>query len=475
MKPLHFVLLLPLLLTGSCARAASPGAPAASPLSSVLIQDVPHVPQKPDFCGEACVEMWLGKLGKPGDQDWVFDQSGLDPTLGRGAYSRELAQALERIGFRAGRGWYPVRADDAGELHARFRELHEDLTRGVPSIVCMHSHDGPDATEHFRLILGYDAKTDEIVYHEPAAERAGAYRQMPRALFLKLWPLKYEPTRWTVIRFRLEPGDLRRGEASKTPTPADYAQHVMALKAKLPPGFHVAITPPFVVIGDSGPESVRRWARGTVSWAVEKLKARYFEHDPGEILDVWLFKDNASYRKHTRELFGDEPETPYGYYSPEHRALIMNIATGGGTLVHEIVHPYVRANFPEAPAWLNEGLGSLYEQSSEEGGHIVGLTNWRLEGLQNAIRARRVPSFRALTGGGDRDFYSRATSYAHARYLLYYLQEKGLLVDFYKRFHAARREDPTGYRTLQAVLGEADMADFQRRWEAWVLTLKFGG
>jgi len=28
-------------------------------------------------------------------------------------------------------------------------------------------------------------------------------------------------------------------------------------------------------------------------------------------------------------------------------------------LVHEIVHPFMRANFPECPAWFNEGLASL--------------------------------------------------------------------------------------------------------------------
>ena len=37
---------------------------AAGPmnLKSVLIKDVPHVTQKPDFCGEACAEMFLTKL-----------------------------------------------------------------------------------------------------------------------------------------------------------------------------------------------------------------------------------------------------------------------------------------------------------------------------------------------------------------------------------------------------------------------------
>src|SRR4051794_7898570 len=74
----------------------------AAELKSVLIRDVPHVKQKPDFCGEACAEMYLRKLNVPVDQDYVFDQSGLDPTLGRGCYTRELAQALGRIGFATG-------------------------------------------------------------------------------------------------------------------------------------------------------------------------------------------------------------------------------------------------------------------------------------------------------------------------------------------------------------------------------------
>ena len=53
----------------------------------------------------------------------------------------------------------------------------------------------------------------------------------------------------------------------------------------------------------------------------------------------------------------------------------FTVATGGGTLVHEIVHPFMRANFPECPAWFNEGMGSLYEQCSEVNGRIAGLTN----------------------------------------------------------------------------------------------------
>ncbi len=65
----------------------------------------------------------------------------------------------------------------------------------------------------------------------------------------------------------------------------------------------------------------------------------------------------------------------------------------------------------------------------------------------------------------------KGTNYAQARYLCYYLQEKNLLVAFYREFVANQKEDPTGYRSLQKVLGESDMEDFQKRWEKYVLEL----
>ncbi|MBW2459904.1 MAG: hypothetical protein JRI68_35770 [Deltaproteobacteria bacterium] len=105
----------------------------------------------------------------------------------------------------------------------------------------------------------------------------------------------------------------------------------------------------------------------------------------------------------------------------------------------------------------------------------MGLTNWRLAGLQKAIRRGRVPSFATLTATSSGDFYDAdpGTNYAQSRYLLYYLQERGLLVRYYHEFFANRSQDPTGYQTLTQVLGEADMGAFQRRWETYVLGLRF--
>jgi hypothetical protein len=265
--------------------------------------------------------------------------------------------------------------------------------------------------------------------------------------------------------------------ASEKLTRADFANHVTQLRKRLPSKeFSIVIQEPFVVIGDEAEAVVKQRAEDTVKWAVDRLKQDFFTEDPQHILDIWLFKDKASYEKHTQLLFNDHPTTPFGYYSPTHKALIMNIGTGGGTLVHEIVHPFIEANFPAAPPWLNEGLGSLYEQCGDENGHIHGYTNWRLPGLQSAIKARTVASFKTLTSMNAHAFYNdaRGTNYAQARYLFYYLQQKGLLVKFYKAFHANQKSDPTGHATLQKILGEADMDAFKSKWEKFVSGLKQG-
>jgi len=258
-------------------------------------------------------------------------------------------------------------------------------------------------------------------------------------------------------------------------TEAELARHVVKLRKKVPKGFTLVVQSPFVVIGDESPAMVRRRAARTVKWAVDKLKQDYFTKDPAHIIDVWLFKDKASYRKHTKAIFGDDPGTPFGYYSSRHRALIMNIGTGGGTLVHEIVHPFVHANFPECPAWFNEGLGTLYEQCGTRNGRIWGFTNWRLAGLQAAIRAGKVPSFKKFTSLTDHQFYNqdRGTNYAQTRYLCYYLQQKGLLREFYHAFREKWKKDPTGYRTLQTILRADDMDAFKKQWERFVLKLRF--
>lgn len=245
-------------------------------------------------------------------------------------------------------------------------------------------------------------------------------------------------------------------------------------RAGIEDSFHMVVEPPFVVAGDEAPRVIEERAAIIVRWAVERLRAAYFVRDPDAVLEIWLFRDGESYRRNVRALFGGEPTTPYGYFDAVHRALVMDISTGGGTLVHEIVHPYVDANFPRCPAWFNEGLGSLYEQAGERDGAIIGLVNWRLPGLQRGLEEGKAPRLVQLLAADAGEFYGDPSGlyYASARYLLYYLQEKKLLRRYYAEFLASYERDPTGIDTLVAVTGK-DLRALEAEWREFVLRLRF--
>ncbi|MBL8910467.1 MAG: DUF1570 domain-containing protein, partial [Archangium sp.] len=227
--------------------------------------------------------------------------------------------------------------------------------------------------------------------------------------------------------------------------------------------------------GDGGELQVQRSAAQVVRWAVQHLEKQFFPARPAVIFDIFLFKDATSYRRHAMAMWGDEPSTPYGYASATNRALVMDISTGGGTLVHEMVHPYIDANFPNAPTWINEGLASLFEQSDERDGEMVGLTNWRLAGLNDAFAEQKVKRFAELVAGTDAQFRDEDESvhYAQARYLMLYLQERGLLKTFVKKALGQQKKDPTGATALRETLGAAEWKALDANFKKWVSTLHF--
>ncbi|MFT3837143.1 MAG: C39 family peptidase [Myxococcaceae bacterium] len=438
--------------------------------STVILENFPFVKQKPDFCGEADVEMALGHYGYKVSQDEVFAVSGVDPALGRGVWTKELKEALKALHVDPGPVWGSIDAGSSKQLDAHFDALVKDLSAGVPDIVCMHYDDSPDTTEHFRLITGYDAKTDEVVYQEPAVDH-GENQRMKRSMFLKLWPFHYSKEKWTVIRFSVpKPSEEPVVKLPDGPSPAELSQHVQELKkSTLPKGFGVTYEAPFLLIGNA---SVRTHGQKFTRWFDALLEQDFLKAPPTQLNEVWLFEDNASYVKTSKEVFNTDPDTPYGYYLSSRNALVMNIGPGYGTLSHELVHPYMHRAWPDVPAWLNEGLASLFEFPAEKDGHITGKVNWRLPALQAGLKRSEVMSFHQLTHLSDNAFYQddRGTNYAEARYLIYWLQERGLLRKFIKRALELKDEDGTGWKALTEVLGGDPDAQF-KTWSKFTLGL----
>ena len=266
-------------------------------------------------------------------------------------------------------------------------------------------------------------------------------------------------------------GPLR---AADDPAHDKWDAEVLRLRKQLGHDFIVEKCKPFVIAGNLPRAQFRRFRQFTVAECRDALWRDFFEKKPDHVIRVYLFNGEKDYAHYVERLFNEKPISPFGYYVPSEQRLVMDIRTGGGTLVHEMTHALMRPDFPGAPKWFDEGLASLFEQCIVRGGAIRGLANWRLPRLHEAVRRNALMPLRKLVAttraefcGTDEDLH-----YAEARYLCLYMQEKGLLRKFYKRFRDTHRSDPTGAKALEKLFGKPP-DEIEKEWLKWVKTLKW--
>jgi hypothetical protein len=229
--------------------------------------------------------------------------------------------------------------------------------------------------------------------------------------------------------------------------------------------------PDRLIIATSLPEKELAQLQGLLHAAADSLAADFFTHRP-QIYVGLLIPGSAE------ELarLGLKPGTA-GSYNPQNRSLLINLATGTGTMTHEFTHALHFADMEERgqqhPMWIVEGFGSLFEQCTLRGGHMVGLVNWRLAVLKQAMAQKKTLPLAAFLADSNPEFARNApVSYATARYVLLLMQEKGLLKDWYAQYCAGFQEDPTGVKTLEKLYGKP-LAEFEKDLYAFVETLDF--
>lgn len=241
-------------------------------------------------------------------------------------------------------------------------------------------------------------------------------------------------------------------------------------------GGAAVVHPPFVVAGNLSQEELDRWYRRTLGPASAALAGRYFRTPPDRPISVLLFANRQSYHDFAASRFGDREVSIFGYYRPAERTVLVDISTGGGTLVHELTHALISFDFPRVPDWFNEGLASLHEQcrfrQDEQGPWIEGLVNWRLPLLQEAVQADRLPPLESLLNSGERFRDGDVgLNYAHARYFCLYLQNRGQLAAFYARFRDVHEQDPSGRAALEAIFPGRSLAEIDADFRRWAMEL----
>ena len=253
----------------------------------------------------------------------------------------------------------------------------------------------------------------------------------------------------------------------------DDGEALGELDRTVPGWFSVVVAGSFIVVGEEPREIVESHVDKIVKKYVSLLEQDYFGHGLDAPVTVWLLKSAESFKRYSQIVLGVTTESRFGYYSPETRTIVLNVASGLGTLVHEMVHPFMHASFASCPPWFNEGLASLYERCGVRDGSIYGYSNWRLPGLKKLIHDGTLTTIGDLTSMNDGQFYEMNASgnYAQARYLCFYLQEMGLLKRFFRELQVHESEDPTGFETLLWIVGERDIQTFEQKWKGFVFAV----
>ena len=238
--------------------------------------------------------------------------------------------------------------------------------------------------------------------------------------------------------------------------------------------FSSIVHTPFVILGDVPATRLEGYYRDTIAPAARALAIAYFDRAPDRPIAVILVSGDEAYQSCVEKLDGQRRAAFAGYYERRDHRMVINIETGAGTIAHELTHALGHFDFPDMPEWFDEGLASLHEEArfSHDRLRISGLPNWRKRYLLAAIQQGTLRPLESLIGEAHMRPNQQAIDYAQARYLCLFLQERGLLEPFYRKFRLAVAGDPTGLRTIRELFDVNNLAPIDEEFRNWVRSLE---
>lgn len=288
--------------------------------------------------------------------------------------------------------------------------------------------------------------------------------------------------------------ELPPGELVARRIALDQADAAIAMVKRLAPGLpSVATSARFVLASSAGhsSEQLRQIGRQLARY-LDFLQRTYQIELPDRYIAIYLVPGPADLGKLARSLHGLDmgPHSPtIGYtFRDDQSAVAVVSGMGIGTLFHELYHLTVHRGFGDIPQWLDEGIASLYEVSAFYGDALLGEPNWRGKVIDLFAPPQRrsvrqiissdwfpfdVQELTRDTDGVGRATMALSLQMAVNRYLMLYLQERGLLPTVYSAF---RDRDPGNVlddpaldtvARFEGVVGQPIDA-FSRDFERWL-------
>lgn len=242
------------------------------------------------------------------------------------------------------------------------------------------------------------------------------------------------------------------------------------LRTKLPSDCRVIARTPFVVAGDVSEEELDRLHRDAILPVMNALWRCYFDRKPDQPITIVALSREETYREAAQGLDNYEPTAYAGYTQRGERRIVLNLATGRGTLTHELSHVLALFDFPEMPEWFDEGLAALHEEAvfSDDGLILVGTSNWRMSLLRDALRQKKLPALESVIRTQSFRGEGEGLNYALVRCFCLYLQDRGLLSHYYRKFRSTVKDDPSGINTLCELLEVRSGDELDIEFRAWL-------
>ena len=244
--------------------------------------------------------------------------------------------------------------------------------------------------------------------------------------------------------------------------------------------------------------TLKKFPLDSVSIATQSLERAYHFfvnyyglRAPDKLLTVYILPNQPALRQTAKMVHGIElPDPNIGYSNLSDLSLLgLGEAKQLGTLYHELFHLIIRTDLGDIPAFLDEGLASLYSVSRWTNDKLLGDDHpWRLYDLKEARYASdrflQIPSLESLVnyswdefdGQGTKNVCQVAVNYSLSNFLMIYLQEKNLLQQMVTAFKNRPfvPEDPAKAKTNLQVFEEVvqdSIQNFGIKFDKWFTRL----
>ncbi|CAN5395610.1 hypothetical protein BH11BAC5_BH11BAC5_41090 [soil metagenome] len=244
--------------------------------------------------------------------------------------------------------------------------------------------------------------------------------------------------------------------------------------------------------------TLKKYPLDSVSYAANQLEKayRFFVsyyglRAPDQLLTVYMLRDQQALRQTSKLVHGIVlPDPNIGYSNLSDLSLLgLGDAKHLGTMYHELFHLVVRTDLGDIPAFLDEGLASLYSVSKWQNDTLLGdYRPWRLDELQEAKYATdkqlQIPpmdklinySWDEFDGVETKNVCQVAVNYALSNFIMIYLQEKKLLQQMVTAFKSRPfvPDDPANVKTnlqiFESVVKDS-IVNFTTKFDDWLSKL----